>query len=244
MQDPDMPEEEKRRNNFMIDAQLDAELVSHGVKAVVLAAADHVDPQAPLHPQVEEKMKKIEAAVLAGEKDYLADAPVTEGYRKVIASCGRSVKKNPPTVPDFVHNIQHRGKMPHINTIVDIYNMETLISGFAIGGHDLDKIHGPLVFTIHGKEDSFTSIGGSVKHVSPQDYVYRDDNGIIAWLGVRDSEFYKMDEETTRVIFVIAGNEVTSVEDRLAALERIHQDLLLCMPDMTFETQVVRPAAQ
>ena len=39
---------------------------------------------------------------------------------------GRSIKKNPPTIPAFIRNIQHRGSMPHINSIVDIYNVETL----------------------------------------------------------------------------------------------------------------------
>ena len=41
--------------------------------------------------------------------------------------------------------------MPHINSIVDIYNVETLKSFLAIGGHDLDKIQEPLEFTVSQK---------------------------------------------------------------------------------------------
>jgi len=141
-------------------------------------------------------------------------------------------------VPDFLASIKRRGSLPHINTVVDIYNLETLISGVAIGGHDVDKITGTLRFMICGQEDSFTSIGGNTKHVAGTDYVYRDDQGIITWLGTRDSTFYKIDDDTQNVLFVIAGNANTSVDLRLAALERIHQDLLKCMPQLTFATVI------
>ena len=102
----------------------------------------------------------------------------------------------------------------------------------------MDKITGTLRFMICGQEDSFTSIGGNTKHVAGTDYVYRDDQGIITWLGTRDSTFYKIDDDTQNVLFVIAGNANTSVDLRLAALERIHQDLLKCMPQLTFATVI------
>ena len=61
---------------------------------------------------------------------------------------GRSVKKNPPTILALIKNIQSRGFLPTINSVIDIYNVECLRSFLAIGGHDLDKIQGPIEFTI------------------------------------------------------------------------------------------------
>ena len=217
---------------------VDENLVSHGIEKVVIAKAGNVQVKAPLDPEVEAKIKNVEQEVLDGKKDWILNDPITQGYENLVTSCNRSIKKNPPTVPDFIASIKRRGSLPHINTVVDIYNLETLISGVAIGGHDVDKITGTLRFMICGQEDSFTSIGGNTKHVAGTDYVYRDDQGIITWLGTRDSTFYKIDDDTQNVLFVIAGNANTSVDLRLAALERIHQDLLKCMPQLTFATVI------
>ena len=217
---------------------LDESMVSHGIEKVVIARAGNVQVNAPLNAEVETKMKAIEQDVLDGKKDWILTDPITQGYRDLVTSCDRSIKKNPPTVPDFIASIKRRGSLPHISTVVDVYNIETLVSGCAIGGHDADKITGTLRFMICGKEDNFTSIGGNARHVAATDYVYRDDKGIITWLGTRDSMFYKIDDYTKNVLFVIAGNANTSVDLRLQALERIHQDLLKCMPDLTFTTVI------
>ena len=69
------------------------------------------------------------------------------------AKVGRSIKKNPPTVLALIRNIQHRGALPQINSIIDIYNVESLKSFLAIGGHDLDKIEGPIEFTVSQRDD-------------------------------------------------------------------------------------------
>ena len=38
------------------------------------------------------------------------------------------------------------------------------------------------------------------------DYLYRDSQGILAWMGVRDGENYKFDDTTKNAIFIIQGN--------------------------------------
>ena len=77
------------------------------------------------------------------------------------------------------------------NSVIDIYNVECLRSFLAIGGHDLDKIQGPIEFTISQREDTFLPILSTEKHVSETDPVYRDQEGIMAWLDVRDGERYR-----------------------------------------------------
>ena len=89
------------------------------------------------------------------------------------------------------------------------------------------------------EEGTFLPILSTEKHVAATDYVYRDDNGILAWLDVRDGENYKFDDSTKTAIFIIQGNANTPVEMRLETLRRIEHDLAECMPNMQFETQVV-----
>ena len=185
------------------------------------------------------KKEEREKWALECDVKEVQESPVVQGYRQLLQRVGRSVKKNPPTVVALIRNIQHRGSFPHINSIIDIYNVEALSSLLAIGGHDLDKIGGQIEFSVSQREDIFLPILSKEKHVAQTDYVYRDEKGVLAWLDVRDSEHYKFDEDTKNAIFIIQGNENTSVEMRLEALEEIEKDLAACMPDLQFEKKVI-----
>ena len=215
-----------------------------GIKSVVIGIAKNVNPNAKLSDSFLEKQKKMEEWALNCNIDEVFNHPVIQGYKDLLQSVGRSVKKNPPTVPALIRNIQHRGSIPCINSIIDIYNVEALNSFLAIGGHDFDKIHGYIEFTISEREDIFLPILSTEKHVAKTDYVYRDEKGILAWLDVRDGENYKFDDKTKNAIFIIQGNLNTSVEMRMEALKRIQNDLAECMPDMEFEIRVIDIATE
>ena len=215
-----------------------------GIKSVVIAIAKNVNPNAKLSDSFLKKQKKMEEWALNCNIDEVFNHPVIQGYKDLLQSVGRSVKKNPPTVPALIRNIQHRGSIPCINSIIDIYNVEALNSFLAIGGHDFDKIHDYIEFTVSEKEDIFLPILSTEKHVAKTDYVYRDKKGILAWLDVRDGENYKFDDKTKNAIFIIQGNLNTSVEMRMEALKRIQDDLAECMPNMEFEIRVIDVATE
>ena len=215
-----------------------------GIKSVVIGIAKNVNPNAKLSDSFLEKRKKMEEWALNCNIDEVLNHPVIQGYKDLLQSVERSVKKNPPTVPALIRNIQHRGSIPCINSIIDIYNVEALNSFLAIGGHDFDKIHDYIEFTVSEREDIFLPILSTEKHVAKTDYVYRDEKGILAWLDVRDGENYKFDDKTKNAIFIIQGNLNTSVEMRMEALKRIQDDLAECMPDMEFEIRVTDVATE
>ena len=219
-------------------------IVALGIKSVVIGIAKNVNPNAKLSDSFLEKQKKMEEWALNCNIDEVLNHPVIQGYKDLLQSAGRSVKKNPPTVPALIRNIQHRGSIPCINSIIDIYNVEALNSFLAIGGHDFDKIHNYIEFTVSEREDIFLPILSTEKHVAKTDYVYRDEKGILAWLDVRDGENYKFDDKTKNAIFIIQGNLNTSVEMRMEALKRIQEDLVECMPDMEFEIRVIDVATE
>lgn len=219
---------------------IDKSLVELGIRSVVLGIARNVDPQAPLSEAFLQKQKEAENWALNCNLAEITDQPTIQGYCDLLRKVGRSVKKNPPTVPALIRNIQHRGSIPRINSVIDIYNVESLHSLLAIGGHDLDKIGDEIEFTVSQKDDVFLPILSKEKHVAPTDYVYRDEKGILAWLDVRDSDLYKFDDSTKNAIFIIQGNAHTSVQMRLEALERIHKDLAAAMPNLEFETHVIQ----
>ena len=219
---------------------IDKSIVALGINSVVIGIAKNIDPQAPLSDSFLKKQKKMEDWALQCDVEAVSNNPITQGYADMLQNVGRSIKKYPPTVPAFIRNIQRRGSMPHINSVIDIYNAESLHSLLAIGGHDLDKIDGLIEFTVNKEDGSFLPILSTEKHVAETDYVYRDAKGIIAWLGVRDGEQYKFDDGTKNAIFIIQGNANTSVEMRVEALKRIQSDLAECMPQLEFDIQVIQ----
>ena len=219
-------------------------IVALGIKSVVIGIAKNINPNAKLSDSFLKKQKKMEEWALNCNIDEVFNHPVIQGYKDLLQSVERSVKKNPPTVPALIRNIQHRGSIPCINSIIDIYNVEALNSFLAIGGHDFDKIHDYIEFTVSEREDIFLPILSTEKHVAKTDYVYRDEKGILAWLDVRDGENYKFDDKTKNAIFIIQGNLNTSVEMRMEALKRIQDDLEECMPDMEFEIRVTDVATE
>ena len=218
---------------------IDKSIVELGITSVVIGIAKNIDPYANLSDSFLKKQKKMEDWALRCDVDEVLNNPITQGYADLLQNVGRSIKKYPPTVPAFIRNIQRRGSMPHINSVIDIYNVESLHSLLAIGGHDLDKIDGQLTFTVAKEAGVFLPISSTEKQVAETDYVYRDPKGIIAWLGVRDGENYKFDDGTKNAIFIIQGNANTSIDLRVEALKRIQSDLAECMPHLEFEIQVI-----
>ena len=218
---------------------VDKSIVELGITSVVIGVAKNIDPNAKLSDSFLKKQKKMEEWALQCDVDEVVNNPITQGYADLLKSVGRSIKKYPPTVPAFIRNIQRRGSMPHINSVIDIYNVESLHSLLAIGGHDLDKIDGQITFTVNKEAGVFLPISSTEKQVAETDYVYRDPKGIIAWLGVRDGENYKFDDGTKNAIFIIQGNANTSIDLRVEALKRIQSDLAECMPHLEFEIQVI-----
>ena len=211
---------------------VDSSMAALGITDVVLGIARNLDPAAPLGDAFEQQWREREQWALQADVDEMASNPVVAGYMEMLGKVGRSALKN----------IQRRGNIPRVNSIVDSYNLAALQSLLAIGAHDFRKVVFPLTFAVCGKEDTFLPIASTPKHVAATDFVYRDTQGIMAWLDVRDSEQYKLDEQTRDVLFVIQGNAHTSVAMRLDALSCIETNLKACMPLATFETRVVQVA--
>ena len=153
----------------MMKFTIDQSLAELGIKSVVLGIAKNVDPQAPLSEAFLQKQKEAENWALNCNRAEITDHPTIQGYCDLLQKVGRSVKKNPPTVPALIRNIQHRGSIPRINSVIDIYNVESLHSLLAIGGHDLDKIGDEIEFTVSQKDDVFLPILSKKKHVAPTD---------------------------------------------------------------------------
>ncbi|QIB68811.1 hypothetical protein Ami103574_05515 [Aminipila butyrica] len=218
---------------------LDKSLAGLGIQQVVIATMSGIDLEASLSEEKQLFLEHWQQKALALNLEELDENPIVIGYRELVQQVGRSSKKNPPTAEALIKNIQRRGSLPRINTVVDWYNAETLQSYLSIGAHDLDKIQFPVEFTISKREDTFYPIMAPEKKVAATDLVYRDQQGILAYLDCRDSELYKITPQTKKLLLVIQGHRHTSVSYRQEALERICLGLKAVMPELQYRIQVL-----
>lgn len=199
-----------------------------GIRTVAGCILEEVDVSAEMTQPLEELFSQRAVRALLVSEEELKENRVLEGYRNMIRRAGRSLKKYPPTAEALIRNIQSRRTLSRINSVVDIYNMETIYNYLSIGAHDLDKVSGPICFTFSEGEEAFYPIGGGEKKTVKGDFLYRDEAGILAHLDARDSELYKISAESKRMILIVQGNADTSLEYRKEALEKICTAIITC----------------
>ncbi|WP_125590932.1 B3/B4 domain-containing protein [Companilactobacillus jidongensis] len=219
--------------------KLNQSLVDLGISNIVIGKVTGVDFSQKLDNQILKELKINEDKALKTDLNQLRNNQIINGYVEMVKKIGRSLKKNPPTAEALIGNIQHRGSFPRVNSVVDVYNIESLQSYLSIGAHDMDKIDFPIEFTVSNKVDIFSPILAPDKKVADYDYVYRDKNGILAYLDCRDSELYKIDDSTKNILFVVQGNEYTTVQYRVDALTRVCETLNSIMPKVKYSIEVI-----
>lgn len=202
---------------------VDKEYAEIGIKAVV-AVRIYGYALGELSNEAEWLIRNNEGIALA-YADSL-DNPVISGYRDMIKNIGRSLKKFPPSAEALISNIKRRESFMRVNPIVDIYNAHAVTSFLSIGAHDLNKVAGDIHFTFAKEGEEFQPIGGGTKKAVEGDYIYKDDNGIMAFLDARDAEEYKIDENSKDIILIAQGNANTSVGYRKKALIKISGDII------------------
>lgn len=210
-----------------------------GIDSVVVGIAFNLDAKATLSEEFLDKIAYQEERIGSIDLEMLRENRIIKSYRKMVQQVGKSLKKYPPAAEALIKNSQRRQKMPRINSIVDIYNVEAVSSYLSIGAHDLNKIDFPLTFTVAKKEKIFHPIMSSEKIVSVTDFIYEDQKKVVGYLGCRDSELCKIDNDTKNALFVIQGNPETTVEERVLSLERIMLDLKKHMPMMTYDIKII-----
>lgn len=216
-------------------AIVDDSLRTIGIHEVVYALVDGLTLQQKLPLALEQKFLEVEQMVLGLDLDSVANHPFTQGYQDLILKVGQKLRKYPPSVYSFIKNIQRKGFIPRINPIVDIYNMNSLKHLLAIGGHDFHKIQGDVTFTLAKEACEFYPIFSDPIHVKPTDFIYRDEVGILAFCGVRDGHAYRIEEGFEKGIFIIQGNQNTSVQVRLDCLKEVCHDFKVLCPNCMVE---------
>jgi len=153
----------------------------------------------------------------------VASHPHVSGLRALYAALGHAELK--PASQKLIELVRKRKVFPRISAAVDAYNTVVVDSMIGIGAHDLNRVVGRVRFELADREASFKCLGREKpRKVLIGDFLYRDDNQILAHLASFDSEDAKITHETKDVLLVaestahVTGAEVEDALEKAGEL--------------------------
>jgi DNA/RNA-binding domain of Phe-tRNA-synthetase-like protein len=152
------------------------------------------------------KEKIIEEILKKYDLKSLKDEPTFRAYRNFFWRIRIDPTKNRPAAEALVRRILQGNIIPHINTLVDSYNLASIKTGIAIAAFDLDKLKGDIIMRFAKENEEFLGIGMEKPiKLTGKEIIISDNEKIIAIYPYRDAENTKITFETSKVLFLICG---------------------------------------
>jgi DNA/RNA-binding domain of Phe-tRNA-synthetase-like protein len=175
-------------------------------------------------PQFERlKNETIQKILGTLSPELLKTDPLLKGFKQLHEKIKHSNRETIAASENLLSFLLKTGKIPHINLLVDIYNLVSVETRLALGAHDIERISGNVQIRLLDGSENFRPIGASEpKKVRPGDYAYIDDgNDILCWLEVKQVEKTKVTIDTHDCFYIIQGNYATSTEYLINAANRL-----------------------
>jgi DNA/RNA-binding domain of Phe-tRNA-synthetase-like protein len=196
-------------------------VAAKGIRVVVFAlqGLQNKDSDAGFEKLQEASLREIVAH--KAERPLSAD-PILQGFRNLHTSLGFSNRNFPAASESLLEYVYKNARLPHINLLVDIYNLVSVETRLALGAHDVDFISGNVQLRITDGAEGFRPLGSPAnKPVRPGAYAYCDDDrDVICLMEVKQVEKTKATLETHDVFYIVQGNAQTSLDLLLAGAER------------------------
>ncbi len=144
---------------------------------------------------------------------------ILEEYANIDRKTGVDSRKNPNAVINLIKLIREKGKLPQINTVVDLYNAVSVESNIAMATHDLSKLDEDIEVRFCREGESFLSLDGTTEKLKEGEIVYSDKKKIIG-------RFSKQCKQTittidsTNLVLVAFGNTKISEREMEQAVQR------------------------
>ncbi|HEX2950109.1 MAG TPA: phenylalanine--tRNA ligase beta subunit-related protein [Armatimonadota bacterium] len=144
-------------------------------------------------------------------RESIKNDSILAGFRKLHTEIGCSNRKNIASPENLLSMLLSTGHLPHVNLLVDIYNLVSIQTRLALGAHDCANINGNIHLRLTQGNEQFLPLGApEPKSVKPGEYAYIDDaNDILCRLEVRQVEKSKVTVATTDCFYIVQGNSAT-----------------------------------
>jgi DNA/RNA-binding domain of Phe-tRNA-synthetase-like protein len=151
------------------------------------------------------------------------DDRVLQGFRDLHTKIGFSNRNFVSAPENLLVNLLKNGRFPHVNLLVDIYNLISIETRLSLGAHDIAHVQGNIQLRITSGKEGFLPLGTTQpKAVRPGGYAYIDDaNDVLCMLEVRQVEKTKATLDTTESFYIVQGNSETSLADIQATAQRL-----------------------
>ena len=197
--------------NFSFSTQ--KEVIDLGVKIITARITDikNSDSNADFETYKNAELENIKQQ---WEGKKYKDDPVLTGFRDLHTKVGRSNRDYVASPEGLRWSFLERGRFPHINLLVDTYNLVSLKTGLALGAHDIDKVKGNITLRLTKGDEIFIPLGKTeAVSIFPGEYGYVDDgNNVVCRLEVLQVEPTKVGIESKDIFLIVEGNANTSSE--------------------------------
>ncbi|MFA4891147.1 MAG: arginine--tRNA ligase [Candidatus Gracilibacteria bacterium] len=149
------------------------------------------------------------------EKKTLDEDPRILRWREAYARFGAKPSKYPSSIEALLARIIEDKEIPHINSLVDIYNYMSLKSVIPVGGEDMDKFYGDVKLTYAFGGECFRPINTvEIKQVRTGEIIYKDRGGVIVrrW-NYREAERTKITKDTHNALIVLEDLNDIQIEE-------------------------------
>ena len=171
---------------------------------------------------------RLQKEAITEARAQIGDQPATKhphiaSWREIYRSFGTKPSDYRPSAEALVRRSLKSGKLPVINTAVDLYNVVSVKHIIPMGGFDVDKIEDDIYLRVSDGGEIFIPLGASTQEETYcGEVVYTDDTRILTrrW-NYRDSDETKITDETRNLVMFIDASSKIKLDSVESALDEL-----------------------
>jgi len=135
----------------------------------------------------------------------LKDVAIFRAYRDFFWEIGVDPTKTRPASEALIRRILQGKQIPSVNTLVDAYNLASIVSEVPLAAFDYQTLQGELLMRFAQQDGEFVGIGMKEVKLKGNEIVISDSKKVIAIYPHRDSDETKITTETKDVLLMVCG---------------------------------------
>jgi DNA/RNA-binding domain of Phe-tRNA-synthetase-like protein len=158
-------------------------------------------------PELEDFKKEVYQKIRSRwNLEELKNHNLFKKYRTFFWSLGIDPTKIRPASEALIRRILRGREIPRINTLVDTYNLASIVSGIPLAAFDNTKLKGELLMRKAEPNEVFLGIGMEKPvNLKGNEIIIQDPEKIIAIYPYRDADYSKIISSTEEVLLMTCG---------------------------------------
>ena len=138
--------------------------------------------------------------------ERLKDEPIFRAYRNFFWRIGVDPTKVRPAAEALIRRVLGGRSIPCINTVVDAYNLASMVTCVALAAFDINRLNGDIIMRFSDKGETFLGIGMDKPAIlTGGEVVMTDASRLLAIYPHRDAEYSKITLQTNNLVIISCG---------------------------------------